>query len=83
VGVTLPKLNEKYFGYTSAAQSELIALNAKIRAYNLTAPFARYVVADVENVPHDGDDDGLHFLAGGYEHIEQILRQAILNGLKK
>ncbi len=83
VGVTLPKMRSDYFGYSSAGQRELIALNTKIRAYQPTAPYARYVVADIENVSHDSDDDGLHFLASGYERIEQILRQAILNGLKK
>lgn len=83
VGVTLPKMNESYFGYTRDRQNELIALNAKIRAHNFSVPYARYVVADIENVPHDSDDDGLHFLTGGYERIEQILRQALLNGLKK
>jgi len=86
VGVTLPKMGSDYFGYTSKRQSELIAFNAKVRAHHLTGPdalHARYVVADVENVPHDSDDDGLHFLSGGYERIEQVLRQAILNGLKR
>lgn len=83
VGVTLPKMSSRYFGYSNGRQQELIALNKKIRAYFPTAPYVRYVVADIENVTHDSDDDGLHFLAGGYARIEQILRQTLLNGLKQ
>ncbi len=83
VGVTLPPLSPKYFAYTNERQRELLALNVKIRAHTLSAPYARYVVADLENIQHDSDDDGLHFFSGGYERIEQVFRQAILNGLKK
>ncbi len=83
VGVTLPKMSSRYFGYSSASQSELLAFNAKIRAHTLAAPYTRYVVADLENIRHDSDDDGLHFLSGGYDQIEQVYRKAILSGLKK
>ncbi len=83
IGVTLPKMSSKYGGYSSESQSVLLALNAKIRSHTFAAPYTRYVVADLENIRHDSDDDGLHFLSGGYDQIEQVYRQAILGGLKK
>lgn len=86
VGVTLPPMRSHYTGYTSERQSQLIALNKKIRAHQLSGPhtkYARYVVAEAENVSHDSGDDGLHFFGGGYESIEQAIRLAILNGLKQ
>lgn len=83
VGVTLPRIRSDYANYTSARNQQLLSLNGKIRSHAVTAPFTRYVVADVENVPHDGDDDGLHFMATGYGRIEQIVQQAILTGLRQ
>lgn len=83
VAVTLPRMSSHYSGYTEEKQNQLIALNAKIRAHAISAPHAVFVVADAENVSHDSDDDGLHFMAGGYERVEQIIRQAILAGLKR
>jgi hypothetical protein len=49
----------------------------------ISAPHACYVVADAEFVPHDSNDDGLHFMATGYERVEQIIRQALLTGLQR
>ena len=82
VAVTLPRMSVDYPGYSPAKQDQLRALNAKIRTHAIAAPNACYVVADVESVPHDYDDDGLHFMANGYQRIEQIIRQAIFTGAR-
>lgn len=81
IGVTLPVMRSDYSSYTLKRQAQLTAMNRMIRAHTLSSPFTRYVVADPEDVPHDSNDDGLHFLAAGYEQINQIIRQAILNGM--
>jgi hypothetical protein len=81
VGVTLPRIRSDYSGYSRDRQTKQDAVNAMIRGYQLSAPHARYVVADIESVPHDSNDDGLHFMATGYRSVEMIVRQAIINGL--
>ena len=83
VAVTLPRMSSTYSGYSSAKQDQLKAFNAKVRSHVISAPHACYVVADAELVPHDSNDDGLHFMATGYERVEQIIRQALLTGLQR
>ena len=82
VGVTLPAMRSDYGLYSDEHQQQLFGLNNRIRSHGVSAPYTRYVVADIQNVPHDFDDDGLHFMAPGYERIEQIIRQAIFTGLR-
>jgi hypothetical protein len=82
VGVTLPRIRSDYAGYSSSRQAKQDSVNAKIRAYQLTASHARYVVANIESVPHDSNDDGLHYMATGYGRVEDIVHAAIVNGLK-
>jgi len=33
-------------------------------------------------VPHDSNDDGLHYMATGYGRVAQIVLQAIYNGVR-
>lgn len=83
VAATLPPVSSKYANYTSSGERELRKLNTKIRAHVVGKPNVRYVVADFEGIGHDSDDDGLHFMANGHNRMAQILRQAIINGLKQ
>ncbi|MDD5708372.1 MAG: SGNH/GDSL hydrolase family protein, partial [Kiritimatiellae bacterium] len=82
VGVTLPRIRSDYAGYSPERQANQDVVNSYIRGYTMSTAYARYVVANIESVPHDSNDDGLHFMATGYERVEQIVRQAILNGMK-
>ena len=82
VGVTLPKMRSDYTLYSAENQAQLIGFNARVRTHTISAPYTHYVVADVENVPHDSNDDGLHFLATGYWRIATIIRQALVAGVK-
>ncbi len=82
IGVTLPKMRVDYQGYTAERQNELVAFNRLVRAHQVSTPFTRYVVADAEGVPHDSNDDGLHFMATGYSLIEEKIRDAVIRGLK-
>jgi hypothetical protein len=82
VGITLPRIRSDYAGYSSSRQAKQDVVNSLIRGYTLSSPYARYVVANIEGVPHDSDDDGLHYMATGYGRVEEIVRQAILSGLR-
>lgn len=82
IGVTLPKMRGDYQGYTIERQNELVAFNSLVRAHQVSTPFTRYVVADAESIPHDLDDDGLHFMARGYGLIEEKIRDAVIRGLR-
>jgi len=81
VGITLPRIRSDYAGYSSSRQAKQDSVNDRIRGYTLAAPHAAYVVADIEGVPHDSNDDGLHFMATGYSRVAAIVRQAVVNGL--
>ncbi|NLB68094.1 MAG: hypothetical protein GX804_00170 [Lentisphaerae bacterium] len=83
IAVTLPKMRSDYGLYSSQKQQELVGLNRLIRSHTVTKRHTKYMVADVENVPHDQNDDGLHFMSGGYKRIEEIIRSAIVRGLKE
>jgi hypothetical protein len=82
VGVTLPKMRADYKEYSSAKQAELMALNVLIRDHTITANHVKYTVADTEEIPHDANDDGLHFLAPGYGQVKTKILDAIIKGLK-
>ena len=82
VALTLTRIRSDYANYSSSRDRQLRALNGMIRAHAVSHPYTRYVVADIENVPHDSNDDGLHYMATGYQRIEQIVRQAIFQGLR-
>lgn len=82
VGVTLPKMRVDYAGYTPVKQAELMALNVLIEAHTITSDHAKYVFADAKGIPHDVNDDGLHFLATGYSKVMAKILDAIKEGLK-
>ena len=86
IGVTLPRMESYYSGYTSEKQNQLAALNNSIRAHAVSAAVARYRAADVEHVTHNTingmKDDGLHYFNGGYAQISSSVATAIRNGLR-
>ena len=82
VALTLTRIRSDYANYSSSRDRQLRAFNNLLRAHTVNNPHTRYIVADIENVPHDSDDDGLHYMATGYQHIEQIVRQAVFQGLR-
>lgn len=58
------------------------ALNVLIEAHTITSDHAKYVFADAKGIPHDVNDDGLHFLATGYSKVMAKILDAIKEGLK-
>ncbi len=82
VGVTTPKLREGSPYWTAERETQLLALNASIRTHPVSADNTKYICADAEGIPHDANDDGLHFLATGYESVKDTVLEAIVNGLK-
>ncbi len=82
VGVTLPPIDPKYAGYSSERQRKLYDINTRIRRHTTGAAHVRYVVADIADIRHEYNDDGLHFMAAGYSAVSQRMRQAIVNGLR-
>lgn len=82
VGVTLPKMRFDYGGYSVTKQMNLINFNSHIMDHGITDNYVKFVVADTENIPHDANDDGLHFLAPGYGQLETIILNAIAEGLE-
>ncbi|MGI6497200.1 MAG: hypothetical protein ACOX5G_14215 [Kiritimatiellia bacterium] len=82
VAMTLTRIRSDYANYTTARDRQLRAFNNLVRAHTVNNPHTRFIVADIENVPHDSDDDGLHYMAPGYRRIEEIVRQAIFQGLR-
>lgn len=83
VGITLPRIRSDYAGYSDSRQAKQDDVNDRIRGYSLDAPQAAYIVADIEGVPHDSNDDGLHYMATGYSRVAAIVRQAVVNGLAR
>lgn len=82
IGVTLPKMRSDYSGYSSAKQAQLVSLNSYIRGHGVSHSYTRYAVAEHENITHDANDDGLHYLATGYGNCEYYIRTAIRNNLQ-
>ena len=86
VGVTLPRMHSRYSLYSADKQNQLVNLNAHVRSHSVSAPNARYCVADAEFVAHDSFngmlDDGLHYFSAGYGSIGAIVESAIRGGLQ-
>lgn len=82
VAMTLTRIRSDYANYSPERDRQLRAFNNLVRAHTVNNPYTRFIVADIENVPHDSNDDGLHYMAPGYQRIEEIVRQAIFDGLR-
>ena len=76
IAVTLPEIRSDYAGYSSSKEAALRGLNTYIRSHVMADSNIRFIVADIENVRHDSNDDGLHFSGTGYQQIAVKILEA-------
>lgn len=85
LALKVPQISSRYggLGYATIANN-ITQLNSKISSWSAPAG-CRFVISSIVEtggIPHDDNDDGLHFLSTGYQSMAQIIFNALKKGLE-
>ncbi|MBR4613445.1 MAG: SGNH/GDSL hydrolase family protein, partial [Kiritimatiellae bacterium] len=85
LALKVPQISSRYGGsrHTTIANN-ITQLNGKISSWSAPAG-CRFVISSIVEtggIPHDDNDDGLHFLSTGYATMSAIIFSALETGLK-